>query len=177
VKPDFQSILAEADQSYLETGDRLEALVWIAFAAKNSLPIPPSVATWLSSGIREYLDGNVKSMDRALGLLSPEQKDGRVGLRKRGAMQLAMAKMFVLHVAGATIDDAATLVSAITPGYTVNTLFGRYSHSGLGRKALASRLCRPWGRYEIEELLKEYPEAPLAVRQAKAVIRKVYSHR
>jgi hypothetical protein len=169
-----QQALVEADQSFGDTGDVMEALSWIASAAKAGLPIPPRIGVWLKQAIDAYRSGTAPSMDAAMGL-GGRGRPPRRQLYERGKRQAANARMYVLQVAGATVEQAATLVARLAPDDTVNTLIDRYKRSGLGRRARRDRGAVRWHWTEIEQILAEYPDHPLPAAQAKAAIRKVYA--
>lgn len=172
----FQQALEEADRSFSETGDVLDALSWVGFAAKAGEPIPTRIAAWLKAAIDAYRSGEAETMDAAMGLVQ-RGRGPRRRAKERGALQAAIARMYVLHVCGATIDDAATLVARLTPDFTINTLIDRYKRSGSGRSTRRDRaaLRSRWSRADLELILAEYPDQPLPVAQAKAAIRKVYA--
>lgn len=167
--------MADADQSFADTGDAMEALSWVAFAAKHGEPIPPRIAAWLHKALAEYRAGTARSIDAALGLVS--RRPPRRQLHERRRLESAIGKMFVLHGLGATIDQAATLVARLSPEFTHGTLCDRYKRSGMGRKALAERkvLQEHYHWKEVEAMLAEYPDKPMDVKQAKEAIRKVYA--
>lgn len=174
MKPRLLEALAEADKSFAETGDGLEALEWVAFAAKAGLPLPPHIGKWLCDGLLRYRAATEGSLDMALGLVKSGAGDLRRRVRGRRDKQEDMAKMMVLHMLGATIPQAAAMVERLRPGLTTSTLADRYRRSGLGKRALLGR-GHPWRRVEIERMLAEYPDHSIEIAQGKAAIRAMYS--
>jgi hypothetical protein len=167
--------LADADQSFAASGDTMEALSWVAFAAKHGEPIPPHIAAWLHKALSAYRAGTAQSIDAALGLVS--RRPPRRAQHERGQREAAIGRMYVLHSLGATIDAAATLVARLSPEFTHDTLCDRYKRSGMGRKAMAERkvLQERYHWKEVEAILAEYPDTPMPVKEAKEGIRKVYA--
>lgn len=176
LKARIEAALAAADQSFADTGNAMEALGWIGFAAKVGEPIPPRIAAWLKKALDVYSSGAAPTMDAAMGLAG-RGRPARRQVHERNRLQGALARMYVLHVAGATIEQAATLVARLSPDFTVSTLIDRYKRSGMGRRAISERptMQRHWHSTEIETILAEYPDKPLAAKQAKDAIRKVYA--
>lgn len=172
----IRRLLADADQAFADTGNVMEALGHVAFAAKVGEPIPPRIGAWLKKALDDYSSGAAPTMDAAMGLAG-RGRPARRQVHERNRLQGALARMYVLHVAGATIEQAATIVARLAPDFTVNTLIDRYTRSGMGRRALSERptMQRYWHATEIETILAEYPDKPLAVKQAKDAIRKVYA--
>jgi hypothetical protein len=166
LKAKVQQALADADQSFADTGDVMEALSWIGLAAKVGEPIPPRIGAWLKKALDDYRSGTAATMDAAMGLASLGRPPRR-RLHDRSKLQGALARMYVLHADGATIEQAATLVASLSPDHTTGTLIDRYTRSGMGRKARAEGT-----RHGGWANLDEYPDRPLAVAQAKAAIRK-----
>ncbi len=93
MKPDLQSALAAADESLTKTGDVMEAISFVALAAKTGTPLPAHIGRWLAAALEEYRAGKHSSMDHALGLSQARRK-----LKSRGALQLALARMRVLRM-------------------------------------------------------------------------------
>ena len=135
--------LAEADQSFTETRDYLEALSWVRLAIKEGLPLPPGLREWMCKGIEGYIndaDASV-TLGAALGLRETARADPRRAPRRgHGPLWASMARMFVLQLAGATVRQAAELVAALSAEHgTASTLEDRYRRSGYGAKVVASR--------------------------------------
>lgn len=164
--------LSDADRSFAETGDVMEALSWVAFAAKAGEPLPPRIGRWLYAALNAYRSGEARSLDAALGLKLTGKANPRQRLLNRSKLQRALARMAVLHDIGATIEQAATLVSRLAPDSARTTLEDRYGRSGLG----ASRSPhRRWCIAEVRKVLSEFPDKPREAAQAKAAILRLYA--
>jgi len=179
MSPEFrakiQDALAAADQSFATTGDVMEALSWVSFAARNGHPIPPRIGAWLHKALDAYCSGTAPSMDAALSLVAR----GRPPRRKshdESKLQGALARMFVLNLIGATIPQAAALVARLG-GFTQATLADRYRRRGMGKAALRDRaeVLRRWLPSEIEQTLAEYPDHGIEIEQAKGAVRAMYA--
>lgn len=167
--------LAQADESFAATGDVMEALEWVAFAAKHGKAIPPHIAAWFSKVINDYRDGTAHTMDAALGLAAPGKAQPRRRLHEASNLQRALARMMVLHGMGATIEQAAAMVASLAPDFKASTLADRYKRSGMGKQALQIRRAGYWRLHDVLVTLAGYPDKPLAVAQAKAATLKVYA--
>jgi hypothetical protein len=167
--------LAQADESFAATGNVMEALDWVAFAAQSGYRIPPRIGEWLSKALNDYRAGTAPTMDAALGLNESGKAQARLRLLHQSKVQRAMARMMVLRSMGATIEDAATMVASLSPDFKASTLADRYKRSGMGKKALTMRRTDYWQRHGVSATLAEYPDKPLAVAEAKAAILKVYA--
>jgi len=171
MKRDVQSIMAkamaEADQAFADHGDVMSALSFVALAAQTGTPLPPRIGRWVYDALNDYGAGKKPTMDAALGLAQARRK-----LKSKSALQGALARMMVLHILGATIDQAASLVARLDPQFTLNTLADRYRRSRLGAKALAQRgeARHRWHITEVRSMLAEYPNTPTEAAQAKAAI-------
>ena len=127
----FADALAEADQSFAETGDGLEALGWVAFAAKAGLPLPTHIGKWLYAAINVYKSDKDKTLDAALQLDAVGPANPRLRMRNRVRMQGALAQMYVLWMGGENLDRAAAIV-ATTTKFAKKTLRSHFRTSRLG---------------------------------------------
>lgn len=175
LKAVIQQALVDADRSFAATGNVMEALSWLSFAAKHGQPVPPCIAAWLSMGLDRYRSGTSQSMDAALGLAARGRPARRM-LHDENKLQSALARMLVLHTFGATIPQAAALVARLGD-FTQPTLADRYRRRGLGKMALAGRAeaLRRLHPSEIEQTLAEYPDHGVEIEQAKDAIRAMYA--
>lgn len=173
----LRAVLLEADQSFFANGDVMEALGWVAFAAKTGTPLPPRIGQWLHDALDAYRAGKVATLDAALGLDGIGKSNPRRQLRERSALEGALARMMVLHMIGATISQAAAMVARLTPDFKATTLADRYGRSGLGVAALQGRpqALRRWLPSEIEQVLCEYPDHRIEIEQGKEAIRAMYA--
>lgn len=169
--------LAEADRSFAHTGDAMEALGWVALAAKASAPIPANLGRWLHQAITQYRTGQAKSMDEALGLLGEGAANPRRSRLARSALESSLAEMAVFHSLGATIPQAAAMAARLSPGHAPPTLGDRFRRSGMGQRARDDRslVLRRWSLAEIESLLARIPDRGIEVKQGKAAIRAMYA--
>ena len=176
IKVKVRAALAGADQSFADTGDVMEALGWVALAAKVGEPIPPRIGAWLHKSIKEYERGTV-TMDAALGLNATGRANPRGAKTHEALLQGALARMMILHVLGATIPQAAALVATLAPTPTRATLADRYRRRGLGKMVLANRkqVLAHYRRSDIEKILAEYPDHRGEPAEAKACIRTMYA--
>lgn len=178
----LRGVLLEADKSFATTGNAMEALSWVAFAVGHGLPVPPKIGAWLAAGLTDYRAAKSSrrktSLDKVLRLTSRGYDAGRA-LAQRGAIERANAAVFILHSLGATVPDAATIVASVSgpKGLKESTISDRFSHSGLGSEARASRraMCAHFRPADLEKTLAQYPDGDPAVEQAKASIRKAYA--
>jgi hypothetical protein len=171
------AVLAQADASFAETGDVMEALSWVGFAAKYGKPIPPHIGRWLHGAIVNYTTGS-GTMDQALGLAVASPAQPRHKANHAAALRGALAEMMILHTLGATIPQAAAMVEARRgPGLAHATLTDRYRRRGVGRLALEDRpnIAREWSAGDVADLLDEYPDGALELAQAKKAIRAMYA--
>jgi hypothetical protein len=169
-------MLRPADLAFAETGDVMEALAWVATAAKAGAPLPPRIGRWLHKAINDYRAGTASSLDAALGLKAGGKASPRRRLADKSAREGALARMAVLHTLGATIQQAAVLVARMSPEFAASTLLDRYKRSGHGRRALADRRGLAWSIAQVRLILSEYPDAPAEAAQAKAAILQVYAN-
>ena len=136
--PNIAEALRQADESFAATGDPMEALSWIAFAAKSGNPIPPRIGEWLHAAVGAYERRDAASMDAALGLKVPG-KWGQPRARKQARSRLdgLLSEMLLWVAHGANIEEAAYLVSLKAPDYKEATLADRFKRSKmkLGGKA------------------------------------------
>ena len=170
--------LADADAAFTATGNTLEALGWVALAAKAGAPLPPAIGRWVHRAINDYQAGAAPSLDAAFGLAARGKAQPRRKAQERSRLEAPLARMSVLHTMGGTIEQAAELVAPAT-GYSVETLIDRYSRSGHGRMALAERPAM-LARLTINEargMLDEYPADTDGAAQAKAAILDLYVKR
>jgi hypothetical protein len=169
-------VLLEADQSFADTADMMEALTWIAFAAKQGIVLPPRIAERLYLAINAYTSGAAKSLDDAFGLNGVGGANPRARKAKQAELQGALARMYVLQVIGAKIEDAAVLVERLGT-HKASYLASEFKRSGMGEKARAERAQFPLRRADVDHILDEYPDGPPEVAEAKAAIRAVHSDR
>lgn len=148
-----------ADQAFSREHDCADALEWVCLAAKCGLALPPNIGAWLAVAIHKALNEG-GSLDRELGLRGTGKANLKVARRAAAKQQAALARMFELHMLGATIDQAAALVAALGD-YKHSTLAGRYGRSGMGREAQSDR-ARAWDSWDAEKLhamLAQYPDS------------------
>lgn len=152
--------LAEADQSFASTGDHLEALGWVRLAIKNGMPLPPALREWVCTGIETYVSNTdaKTTLGAALGLKETRRADPRLLPRKgHGAKWAALARMFELQVAGATVRPAAELVASLAGvRFSAETLEQAYRRSGYGAMVEASQgFFHP---SQVRRLLDQFPD-------------------
>lgn len=155
----LRATLAEADNAFAETADPMDALGWIALAAKAGAALPPHMGAWLHQALQTYICGD-GTMDAAMGLDKRGQGQPRRKRRETSALNGVHAKMWFLVGAGASRTEAAELVSTTT-GRSVEQLLRTYSKSWFARRA-----DRPFDgmdapqarRYLAETLLPEFPD-------------------
>ncbi len=178
MKPDLAAALAEIDGSFAATGNPLEALGAVALAAKTATPIPPTIAEWLRAGIEAFKADQSVTLDAALGLNAVGPENPRRQRRAKDGLQGDLGRVYVLHMLGATIDEAASMVERVSPEMLkASTISDRFRRSGLGKEARAERAAAI-ARYhwtEIEAILAEYPDHGIPVAEAKKSIRAMYA--
>jgi hypothetical protein len=164
--PVVVEVLAAADQSFADTGDVLEALRWISFAAEHGEPVPPRIAAWLQRGIGTFLAERL-TLESALGLTGSGKADPRRAARERNRWPRLLGEMALLHTLGATIGQAAALV-ALRGNEPALALAEHYRRSRRGRQAMKDRpaVLRQWHYTEVEKILSAYPEPVDAGRDA-----------
>jgi hypothetical protein len=178
----LRGVLLEADQSFIASGDVMEALSWVAFAARHGLAIPPVIGAWIATALDGHRTAKASyqrtSLDKALGLTA-QGKDVGLELAQRSAVERSNSAMFILHSLGATIAEAATIVASTGGAKSLRegTIADRFTRSGLGPEARESRraMCAYFRLEDLEKTLAAYPDGDPAVDQAKAAIRKVYA--
>ena len=179
----LRDTLAQADQSFAESRDAMEALSWAALAAlaaKAGQPMPPHIGRWLHAALDAYRSGKAETLDDAFGLKGRGKGNARRALQEKSAMQGAMGRMLLLHMLGATIPQAAAMVARISSEFAVATLASRYGRSGLGKIAQRDRrITRERLRLrDAIKILDEYPDGgpnSLVILQGKAAIRALYA--
>ena len=82
---ELRGTLAEADEEFGRTGDPMDALGWIALAAKAGAPLPSRMGQWLHTALQAYVNGDA-SMDEAMGLATRGQ--GQPRRKRRAASEL-----------------------------------------------------------------------------------------
>lgn len=164
-------ILADADRAFADSGDPMDALGWIALAAKSGAPLPPTIGRWLHKAIGDYQAGAARTMDAALGLDKPGRANPRRRRQDRSALDVALSQMMLLHAAGGTIRQASVLVAAVT-GRSADELERAYGEQKISVKAAQVFDGAPadWVADMVLSVMDEYPDAPLEVQQAKAAI-------
>jgi hypothetical protein len=173
----------EAAREFKRTKNPMFALYAAKLAAEGQMPLPRNVAQWLSVGIGCYLHGRhaaldragQRSLDRALGLKQPGHASP-MRIKEDFTRKAALGRMLHLQLLGATIPDAALLVSRLSPDHTRNTLESLYRRGGYTSIANAIKEARHSAE-DPESTLAEYPDRPPEVMQAKAAIRSMYAKR
>lgn len=163
-----------ADEAFQTQRDCADALEWVRAAAKAGLPLPTHIGAWLAEAIDGALNHGM-SLDGALGLSGTGKANVPRARKESARLQAALARMFDLHMLGATIEQAAALVESLN-GYKYSTLFDRYSRSGMGVEALAGR-AEAWSQWDADQLramLAEYPDRPAELQRIKASIMGMY---
>lgn len=165
----LRTVLLEADASFAATHDVMEALRWVAFAARHGLPPPPGIANWLAAAIDAY-ETSDGSLDQHLGLRGSGPGHPRLRLRLRRKRESALAEMHVLvAMLGSSVDDAAELVATLGE-FTARTLREAYRRASLPSRAAEGAV--RVGAKDVEGMLARYPDRlGVAVKQAKARIR------
>lgn len=165
-------VLLEADKSFGETGDVMEALGWVALAAKSGAPLPPGIGEWLHTALSEYQNSDV-TMDEAMGL-SSRGKPPRRKSREARDKQAALGRMWMLCSAGAERKDAAVLVASVT-GRAVEQLVRAY-----GESSFPARESQPFDGMAPHEVaafvritLTDYPDGPETEQEKAAIMRSV----
>lgn len=155
-------------------GDLVAGLLAVSISVNAGAVVPTKIAQWFANSCGVYLGGRASSLDEALGLRRPGKSNPRRARKESLERKGALGNMLYLHAVGATIDQAAVLVSQLPPKFAESTLRDRYARSGYGATALQLRKELITTRKDIERILSEYPDATLAVKQAKAALRKLY---
>jgi hypothetical protein len=158
------------------SGDVLAGLLAAQESLENHDYVPRAVAEWLAKGIALYLSGRHRSLDAALGLNKGGAAQPLRKHREERALKGKLAEMFHLHLLGATIPQAATLVASVNPGDSVNTLEDRYRRGGYTANVKQLRALHP-EPMDPTEALAGFPDYPLEVAQAKASILAMYAKR
>jgi hypothetical protein len=165
----LRGILAEADQAFAASGDPMDALGWIALAAKSGVELPPHMGRWLHQALQTYVNGD-STMDAAMGLRKRGQGGPRRKRREASELNDTLGRMWFLMAAGADRTQAAELVVARVGG-TVEQLRRNYSKSWFARRTdhpfdgLHPQAVRDF----VVGLLDEYPD-DARTREAKAAI-------
>jgi hypothetical protein len=172
--PDYKTTvreaLASADQAFADTGDVMEALDWIAFAAKGGEPIPQRIGAWLHEALQTYRKG-VGTMDEAMGLTVRGQ--GQPRRKRRAALELSdtLGRMWFLINAGADRTQAAVLLETTT-GRSVEQLTRAYGLSWFARRTDNPFEGMPQSSvrdFVTQTLLPQYPDDE-RTREVKAAI-------
>lgn len=165
----LRSILVEADEAFAKTGDPMDALGWIALAAKSGVELPPRMGMWLHQALQTYVNGD-GTMDAAMDLDKRGQAQPRRKRRADGELNDTLGRMWFLMAAGADRTQAAELVAART-GRSVEQLVRSYGLSWFAR-----RTDHPFAgmhplavRDYVVGMLAEYPD-DARTREAKAAI-------
>jgi hypothetical protein len=136
MNPEFaaklRGILAEADAAFAKSGDPMDALGWIALAAKAGAPLPPRMGQWLHKALQEYIASD-DTMDAAMGLDKRGQAQPRRRRRSDVELNDTLGRMWFLIKAGADRTQAAVLVAALT-GRSVEQLQRSYGSSWFVRR-------------------------------------------
>lgn len=153
-------ILSEGDQKFAEDLEPLRAIEMLRRAAAAGLPLPPVVAAWLCARLTQYITGQAKSLDAALGLASVKGQHSALSRRReRERLNVPIQKLHWFVSLGAHIDDAAVVVA-------------REFHVGEDRLARKYRALN-WGEEGkwfgdvlrqspdyVARMLAEYPDDP-----------------
>lgn len=165
----LRGTLAEADEVFSKTGDPMDALGWVALAAKSGVELPPRMGRWLHKALQQYTSGE-GTMDAAMGLALRGQEQPRRKHRSAADLNDATGRMWWLIHAGATRTQAAVLVAERT-GRGVEQL-----HRSYGKSWHAKRTDDPFAgvpaaavRAFVVDMLAEYPSIE-PTREAKAAI-------
>jgi hypothetical protein len=167
---ELRGTLAEADEEFGRTGDPMDALGWIALAAKAGAPLPSRIGQWLHTALQAYVNGDA-SMDEAMGLATRGQGQPRRKRRAASELNDTLGRMWFLVQAGATRNQAAALVETTT-GRSVEQLMRSY-----GASWFTGRTDNPFEGMPLssvrdfvtETLLSQYPDDE-RTREAKAAI-------
>ena len=174
--PDYKAVirdaLAGADRSFADTGNTIEALGWIALAAKAGEPIPPGIGLWLHGALQRYTKGS-DTMDKAMGL--DKQGQGNPRRKHRAAFELndVHGDMWFLIHAGADRTQAAALVAAAT-GRSVDTLTRSYGSSWFAKRADNPFESMPAEsvRAFVLDMLAKYPDGTHTEQEKAAIMSK-----
>lgn len=153
--------------------DRIALLKGLHRALSDAVPVPTFLANVLTDAIALYLSGRCKSMDEALGLSRPG-KPPRLIAKQSHELRAALGRMFALQLVGATVPQAALLVSRLSAEFTQTTLEDRYRRGGYSDRMKATRALGPLG-IDPAAVLADYPNTPREVAKAKASIRSMYA--
>jgi len=172
IAPHITAALLEADQSFAETDDVMEALSWAALAAKSGAPLPPRIGHWLYAALNAYRSGNAKTMDAAMGLEKRGKKQPRRRMSDAVTLNNYLGRMWFLLAAGADRTQAAVLVAART-GRKVEQLQRSYGVSWFARRNddPFSGMEQEAVRDFVADMLRDYPDA-LETAREKAAIRR-----
>ena len=169
----FTDALAGADRSFADTGDVMEALGWVAFAAKAGAALPPRIGAWLHAALTDYTKGAALTMDEAMGLAKRGKAQPRRKAHEAHELQSGLGRMMMLCAAGAIRKDAAVLVSSVTR-YTVEYLSREY-----GASRFPARESQPFSGVHPESvatfvraLLAEYPDGAETEQEKVAILQR-----
>lgn len=168
----LRAVLAEADAQFTKTRDPMDALPWVALAAKSGVPLPPRMGQWLHRVLQDYI-GGIGTMDAAMGLALRGQEQPRRKRRTAAETDAALGRMWLLVKAGANRTQAATLVAALT-GRSVEQLSRSYGASGFARRTDDPFAGVPAGmvREYVVGMLAEYPESTQTEQEKAAILRR-----
>lgn len=167
--------LEELEKAF-RAGDLIAGLIAVEIAATAHTALPRgAIGVWLANGLALYRSGRSKSLDAALGLKAPGKKYAKFAHDQPLKLQAALSRMIYLHSIGAKIDQAALLVSRLTPDFARSTLSDRYARSGYGAIARDIRKQLIFDAAAVERSLAEYPDTPDEVKKIKAAIRFLYA--
>lgn len=159
--------------------DPIALLKGLHWALSDSVPVPKHIADVLSSAISRYLEKRpgAETLDKALDLVRPGHLTRRAADKLAQARRAALGRMFALQLVGASVPQAALLVSRLSPDFKPSVLEDRYRRGGYGARLKDTRAMV--GRTELDPagMLAEYPDAPRDVARAKAAILAMYAKR
>jgi hypothetical protein len=122
----------------LKAGNLLAGLYAVTFANDHDLELPRNVLAWLAHGCALYLGDRLDSLDAALELNARGAKNPKARRSKIVKRAQLLNSMFELQVrAGASVPEAAVLVSRLSADYKVTTLVTVYKQLGYEKTAAA----------------------------------------
>lgn len=162
--------LVAADASFEQTGDKLDAITWVALALQSGKVIPPNIGRWLIKGINKFREGG--RLDESLGLVGIGTADPRRRQREHGKKGNAFTKMYLLQVMGADLDEAALMVATLGE-FSYHTLLDglKRKNRDLKSQLAVDRKSCPWSLTEVLEMLGQYPnELPARMRKDEKIL-------